>query len=301
VAVSQLAYVGIGVSDMARWRSFAQDILGMQIVEDGDGTVCLRMDEYHHRIALHPGGEDDVRYIGLQAPTLAAYEQAQAALRAAGVSVIQGTAAELANRRVLDLVKFETGDLPFELSVGPNMRWDPPFRPARPMSGFKTGPLGFGHVVLRSMTPEDSVKLLTGALGFRISDYIGAMVFLRCNPRHHSIAFQPRGKDLPRSRDKRMWHFMLETGSLDDVGTALDLATKAGTPLASTLGRHSNDQMVSFYMVTPSGFEVEYGWGGRLIEDSTWEVQRHDRGSLWGHKPHIEATLKIPAEPAARS
>jgi len=97
VAVSQLAYVGIGVSDMARWRSFAQDILGMQIVEDGDGTVCLRMDEYHHRIALHPGGEDDVRYIGLQAPTLAAYEQAKAALRAAGVSVIQGTAVELAN------------------------------------------------------------------------------------------------------------------------------------------------------------------------------------------------------------
>jgi extradiol dioxygenase len=284
--VSQVAYVGIGVSNMSGWRSFAADVLGLQIVEGGDdNTMYLRMDEYHHRIALHPTGEDDVLYIGLQAPTPAAYEEGKAALRAAPVPVTQGTPAEIANRRVIDLVKFETGGLSFELSVGPTARWNLPFQPGRPMSGFKTGPLGFGHVVVRSDAPEDSVKLLTNSLGFRISDYINVMVFLHCNPRHHSIAFQPRGPNLPRSRDKKMWHFMLETNSLDDVGTALDLASKTGTPLASTLGRHSNDHMVSFYAVTPSGFEVEYGWGGRLIDDAVWQVQRHDRGSLWGHKP----------------
>ncbi len=296
MAVSQLAYLGIGVSDMSAWGSFATDILGMQISERGeDGTVYLRMDEFHHRIALHPTGEDDVLYIGLQTPTHAAYEEIKTALRAAGVAVAQGTSDEIANRRVLDLVKFETGDLPFELSVGPNARWDPSFQPARPMSGFKTGSLGLGHVVLRSVAREESVRLFTQVLGFRISDYVGSMVFLHCNPRHHSVAFQPRSKNLPRSRDKRMWHFMLETTSLDDVGTALDLAAKAGIPLATTLGRHSNDQMVSFYMVTPSGFEVEYGWGGRLIDDSTWQVQRHDRGNLWGHRPQFEPAPPVTA------
>jgi hypothetical protein len=95
--------------------------------------------------------------------------------------------------------------------------------------------------------------------------------------------------DLPRSRDKRMWHFMLEVNSIDDVGAALDLASKAGVPVVSTLGRHSNDQMMSFYMSTPSGFEVEYGWGGRLVDDATWQVQRHDRGTLWGHKVQLDA------------
>ena len=297
---SQVAYVGIGVSDMARWRSFAADVLGMQVTEGGaDGAVYLRMDEYHHRIALHPSGEDDVLYIGVQAPTHAAYEAGKAALRAAGVRVTQGTAAETGDRRVVDLVKFETGGLPFELSVGPHMRWDPPFVPARPMSGFMTDALGFGHVVLRSESPAESVKLLMDALGFRISDYIGTMVFLHCNPRHHSIAFQPRSVDSPRSRDKKMWHFMVETNALDDVGTALDLAVKTGTPLATGIGRHSNDQMVSFYVMTPSGFEIEYGWGGRLIDDATWQVQRHDRGSLWGHKVQLESALP-PAVPAAR-
>ena len=119
MAVSQLAYVGIGVSDMMRWKAFASDVLGLQVVEgEPDGTVFLRMDEYHHRLALHPTGEDDVRYIGLQVATDAAYAQGKAALRAAGVTVTQGSPDEIANRRVMDLVKFETGDLPFELSIG---------------------------------------------------------------------------------------------------------------------------------------------------------------------------------------
>jgi hypothetical protein len=256
MTVSQLAYVGIGVSDMARWRSFAADVLGTQVLEGGDdGTVYLRMDEYHHRIALHPSGEDDVLYIGLQASTPAAYEAGKAALRAGGISPTQGTPTEIARRRVTDLVKFETGDLPFELSVGPHMRWESPFHPARPMSGFETGALGFGHVVLRSETPKESVA---------------------------------------------MWHFMLETNAIDDVGVALDLAAKTGTPLATTLGRHSNDQMVSFYMVTPSGFEIEYGWGGRLIDDSVWQVQRADRGTLRGHKVQLEPAVQLPGVPAAR-
>lgn len=286
MAVSQLAYLGIGVSDMNAWKAFATDILGMQIIERADdGTVYLRMDENHHRIALHPSGEDDVLYIGLQAATTASFEEAKAALKAAGVSVAQGTPAEIAHRRLIDFVKFETGGLPFELSIGPNTRWDPPFQPARPMSGFKTDSLGFGHVVLRTTDRDESAGLLTKALGFRVSDYINTMVFLHCNPRHHSIAFQPSIPDLPRSRDKKMWHFMLETNTLDDVGTALDLANRAGIPVVSSLGRHSNDQMVSFYMSTPSGFEVEYGWGGRLVDDASWVGGHYDATSFWGHAP----------------
>jgi hypothetical protein len=53
MAVSQLAYIGIGVSDTAAWASFARDILGMEVGEHShDGTVYPRMDEYHRRIAF---------------------------------------------------------------------------------------------------------------------------------------------------------------------------------------------------------------------------------------------------------
>jgi len=42
--------------------------------------------------------------------------------------------------------------------------------------------------------------------------------------------------------------------------------------------------MVSFYLRTPSGFNVEYGWGAREVDDSTWQVQVHTAGSIWGHQ-----------------
>src|SRR3989304_4837536 len=116
MAVSQLAYLGIGVSDMGAWKSFATDILGMQIIERADdGTVYLRMDENHHRIALHPSGEDDVLYIGLQAATTASFEEAKAALRPAVSPFTLVPATNLTSRETNHSIRLETGDLPFEL------------------------------------------------------------------------------------------------------------------------------------------------------------------------------------------
>lgn len=42
--------------------------------------------------------------------------------------------------------------------------------------------------------------------------------------------------------------------------------------------------MVSFYARTPSGFEVEFGWGGLPVDSATWRVARHEKMSSWGHK-----------------
>jgi hypothetical protein len=76
---------------------------------------------------------------------------------------------------------------------------------------------------------------------------------------------------------------MVEANSIDDVGRALSNCLAAGTHLTFTLGRHSNDNMLSFYPVTPSGFDIEFGWGGLEVEDDSWHVLTHDRNSAWGH------------------
>jgi len=77
---------------------------------------------------------------------------------------------------------------------------------------------------------------------------------------------------------------MLEAQSLDDVGRALDLCEDAGIPIVTTLGKHSNDHVISFYLETPSGFSLEYGWNGRLIDDAAWEAPINEAGDLWGHR-----------------
>ena len=76
---------------------------------------------------------------------------------------------------------------------------------------------------------------------------------------------------------------MLEYRSFDDVGLAYDRAKKAGIPIVLELGHHPNDQVFSFYMRTPSGFGIELGYGGILIDEATWEPQLYDRMSDWGH------------------
>ena len=286
MAVSQLSYVGIGVKDTQAWKTFANDILGMQVGDESeDGIVYLRMDEYHHRVIVHPTGEDDVLYAGFQAPTRDEFEESKASVQNLGVTITQGTKEDLEVRKVVDLVKFEAGGLNFELSYGPAVVYAKPFAPGRALSGFKTGELGMGHIVLRSSDQARVVRVLTEGLGFRLSDYVGTMVFMHCNPRHHTIAIQPAPNVPAGTPVKKMWHFMLETNSLDDVGLGFDAAAKTeNTAPLTTIGKHMNDHMVSYYVQTPSGFEIEYGWGGRMIDDSNWQVVRHISGDIWGHK-----------------
>ena len=88
---------------------------------------------------------------------------------------------------------------------------------------------------------------------------------------------------------------MLQVKALDDVGMTCFLCQDQGVPVARGMGRHTNDHMVSFYMQSPSGFEVEYGWGARVVDDSTWQVQQHTRGSIWGHRPPAAQPASQPA------
>jgi catechol 2,3-dioxygenase-like lactoylglutathione lyase family enzyme len=143
-----------------------------------------------------------------------------------------------------------------------------------------------GHLVISSQDEAASHAFYCDTLGFQLSDRIVCefygypvnITFLHVNPRHHTLAY---GGPQP----KRVHHFLLETRSLDDVGAAMDRAIGAGVRIAQLLGRHPNDKMVSFYAYTPSAFQFEFGCGGRLVDDATWEPTVHDRVSEWGHHP----------------
>ena len=294
MGIVQLGYVGVGVSDLDRWEDLATRIVGLQLGERAaDGTLHLRMDEYYHRLILHPSGDDELAYVGWQVNTPRELDALVARLEGAGVAVTEGTAEERAVRKVRRLVRFvDPSGHPFEAFYGPVVMTSAPFVPGRPMSGFKAGPLGVGHVVLMVDDRDETERFYLDLLGLRISDYgSGPVAFFHCNPRHHSIGIAVRGA-LPT--DKRLRHLMLEMQHLDDVGIAYDLCQNAGLPITITLGKHSNDHMVSFYVETPSGFALECGWGAREIDDATWEVTSYDRGDVWGHQrvPRGEAAEK---------
>lgn len=285
--ISQLGYLGFEVSDLAGWEAFATSVLGVDVTGRGpDGGFSLRHDDHAHRVFVTPGTADDLAFLGWQAEDEAAFDAVVQRLRGAGVDVVMGSAEDAARRHVRALCRFrDPSGLALEVFHGPKMAAQP-FRSDLVRSGFVAGDLGLGHVAVGVTDLEATRAFYCDLLGFRLSDRIVAeihgyhadMLFLHINRRHHSFAFGAR-------QDKNLFHFMLEVRSMDDVGLAFDRTLRSGARIMHTLGRHPNDRMFSFYARTPSGFQFEIGWGGREVDDATWEPSIHDRISEWGHHP----------------
>jgi 2,3-dihydroxybiphenyl 1,2-dioxygenase len=299
--IAQLGYLGFEVSDLPAWEAFATGVLGLAVAGRGEGgAFSLRLDGHAHRIFVEPGPADDAAFVGWQVAGEAAFAEAVDRLRRAGAGVVLGSPADAARRHVAALGRFrDPGGVPSEVFYGPEMA-PGPFRSPLVKSGFLAGDLGLGHVVVSARDQGESRAFYCDALGFRLSDRIVAevhghradMIFLHTNRRHHSVAFGDR-------QDKTIHHFMLEVGSMDDVGLAFDRALRAGVRIMHTLGRHPNDGMFSFYARTPSGLQIEVGWGGREVDDAAWEPAVYDHVSVWGHHP--PAFLVPPRKGAAPS
>lgn len=287
-AVAALGYIGIGVSSPEKWADFSA-LLGLMPGEPGpDGSIRYRMDECAWRIALHADDIDDCLYAGFDCGTQARFEAVLARIAKAGIAATRDE--DLARvRGVMELARLTDPDgVPLELYYGPRVVPEQPFRSPQPLSRFMTGANGLGHVIVNASDPAVSAAFYMDVLGLSLSDRIlfeaapGVVIpltFLHCNERHHSIAIAPRMPD-----SKRVHHLMLEVPGIDDVGFALDRVMAAGLEISATLGRHSNDRMISFYVRTPSGFEVEYGCEGLAVDRATWTVADHASISVWGHR-----------------
>jgi 3,4-dihydroxy-9,10-secoandrosta-1,3,5(10)-triene-9,17-dione 4,5-dioxygenase len=290
--ISSLGYLRIESADPAAWREFGTRVLGMAEGRGPDSAaVYLRMDDFPARLVVVPGGRERLLAVGWEVADSRALAMTASALTAAGIAVKSGEADELADRRVGGLLHADdpSGNS-LEIFCGAALD----SRPAVSPSGttFVTGEQGLGHVVLPATDDEDTLNFYTTLLGFRLRDsmrlpgeFFGRpaggppvwMRFLGCCPRHHSLALAPMN---PAAG---IVHLMVEVATLDDVGRALDRCRRRKAPVSSTLGRHANDEMVSFYVQTPGGFDIEYGTDGRTVDDSTWVSRETTTVSLWGH------------------
>jgi len=279
--VKTLGYVGVESPDAKEWLAFGPEVLGMEAVEASSGSVLLRIDDADHRLAVHHGERNRMLYAGWDVGSEDALEAAGELLHKRGIGFEVGTEEDCAARGVLGFVTLsDPSGLRHELFYGQKVV-PGSFRPGRAMSGFVTGAQGLGHVVLATPDLAQADRFLRGVLGFKKSDEIYTFIdlwFYHCNPRHHSIALTP----MPGVRG--LHHVMVEVQSFDDVGMAYDLCMSRNIPLSMTLGRHVNDRMVSFYVRTPSGFDLEYGWGAVTVDEETWTVAQYDRPSVWGHQ-----------------
>ncbi|NQW61484.1 MAG: VOC family protein [Deltaproteobacteria bacterium] len=294
-SIQQLGYLGFEVRDLAAWESLATDVLGVGIsARHSDGSFSTRHDSYAHRLHVMLGEADDLGFVGLQLASRDEVDGLARKLADNGVAIHASTPHERALRAVDHMVHFvDPAGNRLELYCGPQMGATPFVSPLV-QAGFAAEEQGLGHCVVRATDLAISEAFYIELLGCRLSDRITtevygfqvAITFMHINPRHHSLAL---GHNIP----KRIHHFMLQAKTLDDVGSAFDRCFDNKVRVAQTIGRHPNDHMVSFYAFTPSGFEFEYGYGAREVDDATWQAGHYNFISEWGHRPPASLRQKF--------
>ncbi len=274
----QLGFLEFAVQDVPAWTAFLTEVLGL--LDVGDGR--FRMDGHAWRFHVREGPADDLITVGWEMGE-AEIDGVLARLDAADHDFDEAPASDRGARRRVCLL--DPGGTPTELVTGLSRAAEPFVSPRVP-GGFVADDQGLGHVVLTAPDKAASCAFYQDVLGFRLSDHVVCefyghqvdLTFFHVNARHHSLA-------LGGPLQKRLHHFMVEARDVDQVGRAYDRTLASGAPIILTLGRHPNDRMLSFYGLTPSRFEFEFGWGGRQVDDATWRPATHDRLSDWGHHP----------------
>jgi 2,3-dihydroxybiphenyl 1,2-dioxygenase len=288
--VHSLGYLVVETTDLDRWRELAVEVVGMA---EGTGpdpdALYLRMDDRPYRLVIHRGQTERLVTIGWECRDRETFRAVVAQLEAAGAPVKPGSPAEADERRVQELV-FTADPAGTQLEVFHGAANVHDKKPMTHGGTFVTGGQGMGHVVLPSANAEESYDFYTQVLGFRsrgafklpalpgMSDAPTFLRFLSCNERHHTLAIAPW------PQDNGIIHFMVELDTLDGVGMALDRLYKRKFPLSSTLGRHTNDNMVSFYVGTPGGFDIEVGWDGLRVQEDGYTAEDITADSIWGHR-----------------
>ena len=296
MSVQALGYLGLGAARLDDWSGFATNQLGLQQVDRGGAMRAFRMDDRKQRLIVDGGLAGGEQFFGWEVADAASLDGLAARLEGAGVAVKRGTASLADQRCVGGLISFsDPAGNRLEAFYGAQLA-DEPFRPGRDIGGFRAGALGMGHVLMTVPNLDACLAFYQGLLGFRTSDYILSPVkayFMHVNPRHHSLA-------IAEGPGTVVHHLMMELYALDDVGRAYDIAQAEPDRVKVKMGRHPNDYMTSFYMRSPSDLLIEYGWGGRDVDDATWQPEEMKTvGSLWGHQGLFESIGDGPPPPDA--
>lgn len=296
--IRELGYVVLDTTNLAAWRHYLREVVGAMVVDGAGGTLRVRIDERDCRLLLREAATEKLAAMGWVLRDEAAYTQALARAREAGLQVAEGSADDCAARRVNGFFAIvDPAGHRHELAWGPLVNFREPFVSPVGVPSFVTGLDGLGHLVITCQPSQYAAtrRFLMEVLGLSLANFrrqsLGEHSPVRFpidwyhtgNGRQHSIglaASMPEGVHGHGCR-----HINLEVPDIDDVGRALDRTEAHGVRIVRSLGRHVNDKAISFYMASPGGCLIEYGCSAPR-RDWSQEVACDDggAGSVWGHR-----------------
>jgi 3,4-dihydroxy-9,10-secoandrosta-1,3,5(10)-triene-9,17-dione 4,5-dioxygenase len=292
MGVASLGYVILEMQDPTAWAKFAKSVLGFGTVKSfGEkGAKYLRMDNAPFRYMIRKGETDRFICGGYQMSSKKAYEDQIKTFEKAKIEVCRGDARGAKHRAVKGFasVTDPSGNI-LEFFYGRDK--GEPFTPGHGIKSFKTGKMGLGHMVLPAPENKKTIDFYRKLMGFGISDDLTLPAFAEGlpnqriyfmhadNPRHHTLGLY----NFPNPTG--VIHLMAEVNTIDEVGMCMDRVKEAGLHIFASLGRHANDEMISFYFFAPGGIGFEVGYEGKQIKDwSKFKPTKSKIGDLWGHE-----------------
>lgn len=285
----QLGYIVIETQKFAQWRRFGRDAIGMHLDEMDTGHLRFRLDDHECRFLLRYGPAEDVVALGWQVQDHETFDRIVARVVDRAVPIDEGSEEDAALRGVERLLRFP-GPKGMVQEI-----FTRPLTTSAPLlmknSAYVTGASGMGHVAITSVEPQKLRGYYNTVFDARLTDYIDETIsgvslkirFLRVNERHHSIAVaNVRGLKMNPIRT-RIQHLNIQVAELDDMIRSFERVRQLGFGMALAVGQHTNDRELSYYALTPSGFEWEVGWNPFTIDEDTWEPSTHRGISIWGH------------------
>lgn len=289
---ARLGYIVVESRRLTDWNRFGADAIGLHVDELTRDTLRFRLDDRECRFLVQRGPAEDVIAAGWEIDDHETFEVVLGRVAAAGLPVVEGSPEEAALRGVERLWRFPG---PKGIATEIFTRARTTAAPLRMRNtAFVTGRSGMGHLAITTTRPEQLHTYWNNLLDLRLSDRIVERVgpaklnirFLRSGQRHHSIALaNVAGLALDPVRTS-VQHVNIEIATLEDLLASFHRVTELGFAMAWSVGQHTNDRELSYYCVTPSGFELEVGWNPVVItpeREQAWEPTTYQAISLWGH------------------
>lgn len=280
-----MAYGRFEVKNLSRWRTFLDLLYGLQLRSSNiPGEFEAVVDDAGSRLIFSEGPADDLVANGWLCDDL---DGLKGRIETFGARAEWGSEEEARARgagrllRTIDpsglVVECLDGTASHNAFMSPNHG-----------QTFRSGALGVGHFTFQAKDLDRFERFYLDAFGLEVTDYNdlslmpGVRVrvgFYRANPRHHSVACASLGIE----QQQRLNHFFLELPDHDAVGRAYQRIRKAGVSIAHEIGVHPNDNLFTFYVISPSGFQAEIGAEGRLVE-APEPIVTHAGMARWGHR-----------------
>lgn len=289
--VTDIRYVGYGVTNLEAERAFYRDKWGLREVAAQDGMVYFAAEGAPelYVVRLRASDVQRVDVIALAADSNADVDALHDKVVAAGCRVIFAPMALSSFGGGYGFRFFGKDGLTFEISAGVERG------PSRPVLAREALPEKISHIVMHSPDHKGAVDFFVNVLGFRVSDWLGDfMCFLRCNEWHHRVAFLPGPPCLN--------HVAYDMPDMDAMMRGVGKLKKAEVELRWGPGRHTAGNNTFSYFTTPAGFAVEYTAELEKVDDATWVATVHkptpETMDQWGAGSGGPQTMPHPAPDA---